>query len=244
MGTRRHHIKNIQFELSYKIYFAPIIFDIFFYALGSWSFYQNFYSFIIASFWIIYKFNKGLYAKSITELYGQPFIDYLNQLNSLLAIGTSVGNAIIETNETYLFPKYIDCQPLTKAVKMGLNSKDIYPYIYNVFPIVDAKVYSNLLITSSILGSDPAKITNLTLDKLAHKIKTQSQIQQILYEKKLEQMILSIAPVAIILFINSSSSDYMEILYSESIGVIIMSLAYAILILMKELSSKLVDFKI
>jgi tight adherence protein B len=100
------------------------------------------------------------------------------------------------------------------------------------------------LLTGRQLGVDPAFITGKTLEIIAYKQQIVSEIHRILYQKKMEQMILVFAPIVIVVFVSSLSPDYLAILYETSMGRIIMTLALALIILMKVISERIVKIDI
>lgn len=241
------NIKNINF--SPKIYInkpfllnrQAIFIDIIFYALTLWVFSKSIAVSLISIPIIYIKcFVIHEYEFTPEELYSDSFIEFLNVVNSYLSIGMTFDNALLESIKQIHLKKYINLDPLKKSIALNEPLEKRLERLRQIFPIEEATIYSNMISSSFIIGTSLTKITNTTLEKMAHKNKIKSEIRQLLYQKRLEQKILAFAPVAIILMINSSSEDYLASLYTDVTGISLLALSFVIIVVMKEISNHLV----
>lgn len=225
-----------------------IAFDAIFITLAVISFYSNLIILCLAlMLFFIFVFKTKWYNKDLNGFYLDTFIDFLNQVNSNLSTGMGFERAIIslskmlEKDQSY---SSLAIHKLDNTIRLGVHDEMLYNQVTHFFPIHEAELYSRMIQLSKSTGASASLITSITIDKLYMKYKVNSEIEMILYQKKLEQMILCLAPMIIILFIKVSSPGYMDILYTTLIGRVIMTFALMLILIMKTLSEKLVQFEI
>jgi Flp pilus assembly protein TadB len=221
---------------------SALIFDLVFYIAGIAVFYHSWLCLPAGLTVILLKgrFTKA-YLKSGELRFLEFFIDFLNHLNSQLSVGMTFEKALLSLEGTRDYEKLT---PLINTVQMGATSDRLYKALMDTFPIDDCVHYCDLLKTGRQLGVNPAFITGKTLEIIAYKQQIVSEIHRILYQKKMEQMILVFAPVAIILFIANISPDYLTILYVTPLGRMIMSIALGLIVLMKAIAAHIVKIEI
>ncbi len=87
----------------------------------------------------------------------------------------------------------------------------------------------------SELAERPAEIWFSAVNKAAtvigEKINIEREIKAMVMQKKYEGRIITIMPVAIILFLQIMSPDYLQVMYSTAAGRILMSLALAAIVI-------------
>lgn len=235
-GSPKHYLEN-PFLLNRQ----AMMIDIVFYALTLWVFSKSILVTLISLPIIAFKcLIIREYDFTAEELYSDAFIEFLNVVNSYLSIGMTFDNALLESIKQINLKAYIHLELLQKSIVLNEPLEKRLERLTAIFPIEEAKIYSNMISSSFIIGTSLTKITNTTLEKMAHKNKIKSEIRQMLYQKRLEQKILAFAPVGIILMINSSSDDYLASLYVHPIGIALLALSFLIIVAMKEISSYLV----
>ncbi|MDK2866064.1 MAG: tight adherence protein [Clostridiales bacterium] len=233
------HLKEINIE---TLDFSVLVFDLAFFISGIAVFYHTFWSVPIGIVIVFLKFKfLRAFKKSNELLYLESFIDFLNHLNSQLSVGMTFEKALLSLENSRNANKLTH---LMHTVKLGVTAERLYQAMRETFPIEDCSQYCDLLLTGRQLGVDPAFITGKTLEIIAYKQQIVSEIHRILYQKKMEQMILVFAPIVIVVFVSSLSPDYLAILYETSMGRIIMTLALALIILMKVISERIVKIDI
>lgn len=219
--------------------------DCIFYAIGIYAFYGSAVFSVLAAIVIcmLYK-NTGYYNVDKYALYLDSFIDFLNFVNSGLSAGltfeTSINESILIMNQenTYMLTVF---KKLREAVHIGIVGNELYDEIDRWYPIADCKLYTSMLKLSKTTGASMRRVTEVVLSNLYNRYKTIEEAQLIMYQKKLEQMILCIAPLFVILFVKSSSGEFIDIMYTESIGRIVMTISFGMLIAMKLMGKKIVE---
>lgn len=224
---------------------SKLILDLIFYGLAFVAFYHSVVASVVAMGCIVflYRFSRCYdrdpYADHLNSL-----IDFLNQVNSNLSTGMSLESSIMEMN-----PEQIASEPYLKdsvaylqnAISIGINGSDLLDEIDSCYPIEDCRLYTEMLRTGKRTGASVHHITEVTLSNLYTRFQTVSEAQLILYQKKMEQMILCVAPILIIMFIDFSSGELLEMLYDSLLGRGIMTLSFGLLILMKSVGRKIVE---
>lgn len=130
---------------------------------------------------------------------------------------------------------------LKQAISLGLNGRLLLDEIDKIFHIEECRLYIEMLKLGEKTGASASKITEITLNNLYTKFRTVSEARLIIYQKKIEQRILSIAPILIIIFIGISGGAFLEILYASTIGRFIMTISFFMLITMKIVGVKIVE---
>ncbi|GAB6109153.1 type II secretion system F family protein [Fusibacter bizertensis] len=227
---------------------SKFFFDLAFYTLGFYAFYNSIGLIIISALALIIILSfTSYYLKNLDNYYLDNFIDLLNQINSNLAVGMGFDSAIIASSKELRQDQSYSSQCihlLNRSIQLGLDSNSLFQQINQMFPIPETMLFSRMMQLSKETGADPSNITDITIDKLYLTHKVKQEIDTILFQKKLEQSILCLAPMFIILFIKSTSSDFMSILYHGIVGRGVMTLSFALIILMKVISAKVVQFEI
>jgi len=233
----RPHLKNKE-----RIQYSIVIYDFVFYALGAYVFYHSYigvlFSILCVGFKLIF---KQRYLISLEAYHSPSFVDFLNHMNSHLYTGSTFENAILKL-EPQRFKN--DLTLLHRTINIGVSDTKLYDTLYALWPIDDMKQYCHMMHIGKRLGVKPSYITNASLELMSQKQQVLNEIYQTLYQKKMEQMILSFAPMVIILFVSTMSSDFLSILYVGVAGRSIMTFSFGLIIIMKMISEKIVTIKV
>ncbi len=224
--------------------YLKLIFDMLFMLLAGIAFFNSLIVVVIAIavtlFWC-YRFKT--YGKDKSNFHLDAFIDFLNQINSNMSLGVGFETAILQSasmlkaDDSYVSKAL---HALSRDINMGVSA---FEHLALLFPIVETERYGKMMISGKKTGANPSEITGITIDKLYLKHKINHEILTIIFQKKLEQIILSLAPMLVILMIRFSTPEYLSILDHTAIGKLIMSFAFALILLMKLVSEKLVAIK-
>lgn len=240
-------MKNVRTYLN-TLDMLRIVFDMIFIILSIWSFYSNPLLAIIAIVaFIVVIFKTTIYQRDMAPFYLDAFIDFLNHVNASLGFGMGFDSAIVALSKTLsddLSHSSKAIKGLSHAISLGVQDETFFEMLVTFFPIPEAHLYARMIKLSKKTGASATSITNSVIEKLYMKFKVNTEIAMILYQKKLEQTILCLAPMLIILFIKSSSPGYMDILYETTLGRIVMTAAFALILIMKVISEKLVRFEV
>jgi tight adherence protein B len=222
-------------------------FDALFYALAMIAYYQSvLLAAISVAIMVIIASKTTRYLKDATQVHLDGLIDFLNYINSNMAIGLGFESAIMACSENQKRQDTLASQAihqLSNAIRFGVGIQDILESLYMRFPIKETALFTRLMTLSKESGANPSNIAYVTLDKLYLKYRIQQEVEGILFQKQLEMNILTLSPILIILFICSAAPDYLNVLYETLIGRIVMTFALALVIIMKLIAEKIVKFE-
>lgn len=231
-----------------EINIKSLILDLMFYPVGIKFFFDSTILAIIASFMIlILLMTKKCYRSDSYLSTFNALLEFLNHINTYLSVGYSFKNAIMKFDEQDgSHPEHLceTMKALQNIIVFNGTDQKLFEILNNRYPIKETESFQRLMHQAIIAGSQSSYIVNVTLDLLYMKNKTQLEVELILFQKKLEQMILCMAPLGIIGFIKITSSQYLTILYTTLPGRLIMMFAFGILIIMKITSDHIVKIKL
>lgn len=219
--------------------------DFFYYNFGYYFFYKDIFGCIIISLIMCIVFLKSrLYNKSIEDIHFFEFVDFLNALYSNLSVGMTWSASVLEL-EHHSHSKHLNQVILNvkKATAYAQNDELVYTEIDQGFAIVESSLFVQMLKQSKYTGFAISDIVGIILEQLQLKTKLKREIQTILFQKKLEQSILSVAPILILACIQYMQPSYLEPLYQNFQGRAIMTLSFSIILFMKFFSEKIVQIK-
>lgn len=222
-----------------------IIGDTVFFTLGFWFFFKSIILCILSFVTILsLTLLTSYYNNSKFERDFFDFIDFLNGLYSNLSVGMTLSYAVKEIDEKKAPPRMepflVD---IKKAITYGNDGESFYTFILNQFQIEEAQLMVQMLKQSQVTGASQSVIIGSILEQLRVKNKIKREVKSILFQKQLEQKILSIAPIGIIAFMNSIQPEYLQPLYNSLKGRGIMLVSFLIIVAMKFFSEKLVQIK-
>ncbi|MGX8794709.1 type II secretion system F family protein [Fusibacter sp. JL298sf-3] len=220
--------------------------DMAFYTLGYYFFFNDFIGIPIVAGAIMALFRwSPLYDKAMYSTHFFEFTDWLNQLHANLSVGLNFNNALLKL-ESENFPKRLApyIQRMKKEVHFSGDDAPVYAVIKEAFPIEEARILVEMLGQSKRTGASVSIVVGIILNQLHAKNKIRREIKSILFQKKLEQSILCLAPIGIIAFINMSSESYLVPLYTTLTGRGIMLVAFAIVVAMKWIGQKIVSISV
>lgn len=231
-----------------EINIKNLLLDIIFYPIGFKFFFNSiFLSIIVGLLIIILLLTKKYYRTDSYTKSFNAFIEFLNHMSTYLSVGYSFKNAIMKFDgNDGSHPRHmcVTMKAMQNVIVFNGTDQKLFEVLYEQYPIKEMESFQNLMQIALLAGSQSSYIVNVTLDLLYLKSKTQSEVEVILFQKKLEQMILCLAPLAIIGFIKLTSSQYLSILYTTLPGRLVMVFAFGILILMKITADHIVKIEL
>ena len=227
---------------------SRILFDGLFIILAGTCFYNHhLLTLFLVLIFILFVLKSTKYHKNNQPFYLDAFIDFLNDINANLWLGMGFDTAITTASKSLNASKSYTSRAIhaiSRAILIGVKMDVILEKVVDWYPISEAEQFTQLMALSRETGSNPSQIANITLDKLHMKYKIRKEIETILFQKRLEQTILCLAPMVIILFIRLSAPDYLSILYSSLVGRITMTFALSLILIMKGLSEHIVKIDV
>lgn len=225
---------------------------IFLFGLG-FIFYQNIIvSLLPTPFALLYPKirTREIITKRQNELNLQ-FKDLLYSISSSLGSGKALETAfkeslkelsIIYPNEETLIIKEI--QYMQRKLDMNDQIEDVLADFADRSKLEDVRSFAAILQTCNKRGGNVIEIIRNTSNVINDKIEVKQEITTILAQKKFEQKILSVMPIALILFLSATQKDYMEPVFTTALGRVVMTIAIIFIISGYMIMKKIMDIKI
>ena len=110
--------------------------------------------------------------------------------------------------------------------------------------IEDIENFASVFYTAKRTGGDMNRVIQKVTRMLGDKIDVKREIEATLAAKKSEQMIMSLMPVGIILYLQMTSPGFLSVLYGNPFGIAAMSICLAIYAAAYWMGRKIVDIEV
>ena len=94
--------------------------------------------------------------------------------------------------------------------------------------VADIRMFANVLAISKRTGGNMEAVMKNTWRIISGKIDTEREIASSIAARKYEQTIMSVIPLAIILYIQVSFPEFMDVLYGNLFGALVMTVCLGI----------------
>lgn len=218
----------------------------------SYIFYESiivFFAMIPALIPYFHFIKKKLYKKR-QEVLKREFKELCMSLAAQMSAGYSMENSIKESyaemKELYGENSYI-CRELNimiEKLRYNIKLEEMMLQLAIRSENEDIRLFSEVLSIAKQSGGDMIQIVKSAALNISEKTDVEREIKSILSEKKFEQMIMNIIPLAMILYIKVSSPEMMAVMYRTIAGKIIMSVCFAIYIFSFLLGKRIMDIEV
>ncbi len=206
------------------------------FALIIYMFYKSIFAFVLLPpamiFYIRYD-RRNRKKKESFELQSE-FKDALVAITAALRAGYSVENSIREalvSMKQLQGENSVICRELTimtNELDLGVPAADVFDSLAKRCDVEDISTFASVFRIAKRSGGDMVEIIRKTSDDISAKVDSRNEIAVMVSEKKLEQNIMSVMPLAILVYIDFTSSDLLAPLYGNFTGVCIMTVCLAV----------------
>ena len=192
---------------------------------------------------------KGLIRERKKNLNYQ-FKDALNALSVAVQAGYSVENAVMACSRDLerLYPQETDIvrefHYMETQLKVSVPVEELFMSFGDRSGIEDIENFAAVFYTAKRTGGDMNRIIQTSSRMLGDKIDVRREIETTLAAKKAEQMIMSLMPAGIILYLKMTSPGFLEVLYGNPFGILAMSLCLVIYGFSYWLGRRIVDIEV
>lgn len=180
----------------------------------------------------------------------EAFLNGIRSLNAALQAGLSMERAWkeVEKESCFQYGKeslfYQEVREINRSVELNVSLEKLFMEFANRTGMEDIMQFAEVLDYGKRVGGNWRKIIDATVYRMNEKYEVKQQIEVLVAEKKLEQQIMNILPLAILAFLQFSSWDYMQVMYHNPFGVIVMSLVLVVYLVAVFMSEKILDIKV
>lgn len=196
------------------------------------------------------KWKKKEYKKERRKRLNFQFKDALAAFGVALQAGYSVENALgaatrdlekLYGTEDEILQEfhYMEAQ-----IRISVPIEDLLLDFGNRCKVEDISNFATVFATTKRSGGDMIGVLRKTVSTLSDKIEVKKEIEATVAAKKGEQMIMSMMPFAIILYMQVTSPGFLQVLYGNALGVTVMSACLGIYFLAYWMGKRIVDIEV
>lgn len=220
--------------------------------LISWLFYDTLWAAgLLLPFWkpVSIYIHKKSEARKRTEGEVQ-FKDFLNSLSASMHAGYAVENAFREAYqelaELYGKNAFIPRELARMLHQMKLNrpAEEVLEEFAGRSGLEDAENFAGIFKIAKRSSGNLVSIMENTAETIGKKLETQREIRTLVQEKRYEQRIMNIMPLAMILYLRMGNGELMEILYTTLAGRAVMTACLLLYLAAYCMAEKIVNIKV
>lgn len=218
----------------------------------NYLFYKSLWAFVCMAPipFLFYKWKKHRYIRERKKLLNYQFKDALYSLSVALQAGysmeTSVNCCIRDLEK--LYPKGADILRefvyMEKQMRLSEPLESLFLDLADRSKLEDIENFAAVFATAKRTGGDMSRIVQRTARMLTDKIEVKKEIEATVAAKKMEQVIMSMMPFGIILYMQLTSPGFLQVLYGNAFGIVTMSLCLGIYFLAYWMGRRIVDIEV
>lgn len=210
------------------------------------------FSFILSLGGIIYiPIRKKEQLRRRKEILNLQFKDALYFLSVSLSAGKSLETALTDTQralsgilggEDYDMLRELDI--MNRRILMNDPVEKVFYDLAERSEIEDIKSFADVIMISKRAGANLIEVIKNTSTTIREKVEIRQEIDTLISGKKLEQKILTVMPFFMVLFLKTSSSDFLRPLMTTVFGRIVMTLALIMILVGQLIAKKIMSIEV
>lgn len=178
------------------------------------------------------------------------FNDALNALSVAVQAGYSVENAVSACagDLERIYPQDADIvkefRYMEGQLKVSVPVEALFQSLGERSGIEDMENFAAVFYTAKRTGGDMTRIIQTSARMLGDKIDVKKEIETTLAAKKAEQMVMSLMPAGIIIYLKLTSPGFLSVLYGNPFGIAAMTVCLGIYGFSYWLGRKIVDIEV
>ncbi len=179
------------------------------------------------------------------------FKEGLYSLSAALSAGRSLESAFVEAvkdlkllyqNDDELIIK--EFEYISAQIALNVPAEEAVSNFAERSGVEDIKNFADVLVTCKRTGGDLIEVTRKTSDTISDKIEIEQDIETLVTEKKLEQKVMNIAPIALIAMLTYTAGDFIRPLFTTIVGRIVMTVALVLIVVSYCISKKIMNIEV
>ena len=240
------------YKMTQAEFLKVILFAVGFTFLAARLFYHSIWGCIWFPVFMVLVYQKGkmeYYHKKKAELEEQ-FMHGMRVLNNSLQAGLSMENAWKEVQREILLLYgensvfYQELKEMNGSVALNIPIEKLFLDLAYRLALEDAIGFAEVFHYGKRLGGNWKHIIDTVVNRMGDKYDGKKEIEVMIAEKKMEQTIMNILPLAILLFLQMSAWEYLSVLYHNWMGVIAMSICLAGYLVSIVISEKILHIEV
>ena len=178
------------------------------------------------------------------------FKDALNSMSVAVQAGYSVENAIsacvrdlrqLYENGADILEEF---QYIESQQHVSIPVEELFLDLGRRSGVEDIENFAEVFYAAKRTGGDMDKVIQKTARMLGDKIDVKKEIEATLAAKKSEQMIMSLMPAGIILYMRLTSPGFLDVMYGNPFGICVMTICLGIYVGAYWMGRRIVDIEI
>ncbi|MBR4759960.1 MAG: type II secretion system F family protein [Lachnospiraceae bacterium] len=167
-----------------------------------------------------------------------------------LRAGYSVENAFLEAAKeiAYLFDEDAlimqECRQMAGKMKNGHSIEELLTDLGRRSGSEDIADFAAVFSVAKRSGGNMPAIMSDTAGRISEKVSLTEEISLMFAQKRLEQRMMDVLPLAIMLYISIASPGYFSSLYGNVTGIVVMTVCLAVYVAAYLISGKIMDIRI
>ena len=222
------------------------------YACADYLFYRNLWLLIpsVPFTFLFLKKQKEQLIKERRKRLNEQFRDALISLNVAVQAGYSIENAVTACihDLRQLYPEGTDIleefRYIENQLYISTPVEELFLDLAERTRIEDIETFAAVFYTAKRTGGDMSAIIQNVSRMLSDKIDVKKEIQATLAAKQYEQLIMSLMPAGILIYLRLSSPGFLDLLYGNLLGAVVMSVCLAVYGFAWWLGMRIVDISV
>ena len=220
--------------------------------MAAWLFYRSVWGMLLfpAAYLVCVKKYCALQKEKRKEQLLMEFKDAMQSASAALLAGYSVENAVSASARDLerMYPEDADIVKefhyMESQIKVSVPVEELFRSLGERCGIEDMENFAAGFYTAKRTGGDMSGIIQTSARMLGDKIDVKKEIETTLAAKKAEQMVMSLMPAGIILYLKLTSPGFLGVLYGNPFGIAAMTLCLGIYGFSYWLGRKIVDIEV
>ena len=199
--------------------------------------------------WYIKSWEKGFIKKKQASFRLQ-FKEAIQSLSAALNVGYSVENAMRETVKDLkgIYKKddmiLREFSYMIRQLQMNVTAETVLKDFAHRTGDEDVQTFVTVFNMAKRSGGDTMEIIRNAVRQMGEKIDVEREIVTLMSAKQLELKIMTIIPMAMIMYMKISFPEFLDVLYGNVAGVVIMSVCLIIYLVAHEMGKRIVEIEV
>lgn len=220
--------------------------------LFSWLFYDSLYVVLplLPLLWIWHREQEGVRRQKEEDAFKKMFREWILLLSSSLSAGYSVENAMGQSYkelDLMFSGKGVMLEELKSMLAKAKNNQGPEVLLLEFaarHPFEEVKSFAEVFCTARTSGGSLNGIIRSTAAQMAEIMDTRREIATLLASKVYEQRIMTVMPLAVLLYLRIGSKEFLEGLYHNIAGICVATVCLFIYLASYLLGKRMVQFEI
>ncbi len=133
---------------------------------------------------------------------------------------------------------------MIRQLKMNMTVEQVLQEFADRTQEEDVRTFATIFIMAKRSGGDTLEMIRNMVRQIGEKVDVEREIQTIMSAKQMEFRIMTIIPIAMILYLKISFPEFMTVLYGNGAGIIIMSICLGIYLAAYEYGKHIVEIEV